>query len=307
MAYSYPFTAEGDVKRGVIFPPEVKNDLLDAVADTHVRLGPNGAIGTAASVDARIAAIEARLAAQGNADLRNLRVGFDTGTPASQVRIQAELLAIEGQLVEAIDNTVNFAALGLNGLDTGTVQASTRYWLWQGYNPTTLARGALASTQSLRGNLNLTHASLAGFTHWRRVGTIRTRPENTQLMRVLQQDRLAWLDFPNGENRALNAVAGTGSYATINLGAWVPSVSRLALVRAIIADGHTTGASFFIRAMGATTGGQVIASGSVAPGVGTGARNDVWVPLNSVQQLEWNGTSGVPGFSLEVVGYWDPL
>jgi len=98
---------------------------------------------------------------------KNLQLSA-TGLSAS-VSVSADEIALSGAGyvgVRSVSLTINTAASGANGLDTGTLAASTWYSVWVIWNGTTVS--GLVSTSATAPTLP------GGYTHKARVGWIRT-------------------------------------------------------------------------------------------------------------------------------------
>jgi hypothetical protein len=94
-----------------------------------------------------------------------------TGTNISITADQLALFnATNGfyQTISSVSLTINSAGAGANGLDTGTLAASTWYAMWAIYNPSTLTVAGLLSLSSTAPTLP------SGYTFKARVGWIRT-------------------------------------------------------------------------------------------------------------------------------------
>jgi hypothetical protein len=88
----------------------------------------------------------------------------------------ADLLFNDGSFRTLNAGTVNLAINGLGGLDTGTIQANTKYYLYGIYNPTTNTSGVIASTSETNTmTLEYTGSNLpSGFTKSRYIGSVMT-------------------------------------------------------------------------------------------------------------------------------------
>jgi hypothetical protein len=143
---------------------------------------------------------------------RNLKSSA-TGSSAS-IAVSADELILETSsnaymVARAISLTINSAASGANGLDTGTLAASTWYSLWVISDGTNVA--GLISTSS-------TAPTLPGaYTYKARVGWIRTDASTKYPLAYLQVGRKVQYMVTSGSNlTALPQIAsgGTGSYST---------------------------------------------------------------------------------------------
>jgi len=164
------YTHNGD-RRAATQPIDNWNAIGDALADVCNELGA-APQGTAATVQARLDAFDTTIAQYGQVAVSNLRIQ-PGATAANQVRVTCDLIAIEGSIVANIDKTADISVAGINGLDTGSEGANSQYYIWLGFNPTTLVPCALLSLSSTRGGLTLSHGTLAGFTQFRIVGSVK--------------------------------------------------------------------------------------------------------------------------------------
>jgi hypothetical protein len=84
------------------------------------------------------------------------------------------------QTLRNVSVSVNLAAAGLNGLDTGSMATNTWYATYVIWNPNTNARGAIAS-------LNYTAPALpAGYTHWAFIESVRVGVTVTRILPFLK-------------------------------------------------------------------------------------------------------------------------
>jgi hypothetical protein len=153
--------------------------------------------------------------------------------------------------------TIGTGGTGANGLDTGTLAASTWYSAWAIYNPTTATWAGLLS-------LSTTSPTLpSGYSYSARVGWVRT-DASKNLYRTLQSGRRAQYVITASTNTAAlpTLVSGaTGSvstptYTQFSLAALVPTTASLA---AVVATWSSTSTSTAIYAPNGAYG----ASGSI--------------------------------------------
>lgn len=95
-----------------------------------------------------------------------------TGTNAT-VTVSADSVCVKNasnqqKVVNGVALSINSAAVGVNGLDTGVLAANTWYSKWVIYNPTTLAVAGLLSLSATAPTMP------AGYTHKARIGWTRT-------------------------------------------------------------------------------------------------------------------------------------
>lgn len=118
---------------------------------------------TAAGVSASIATVQGafkNLSSSANGTNANVIIAAD--------EIVVENAANNYRTIRNVNITINSAETGANGLDTGTLSASTWYSTWVIYNPTTLTTAGLISLSSTSPTMP------SGYTHKARTGWIRT-------------------------------------------------------------------------------------------------------------------------------------
>ena len=102
----------------------------------------------------------------GNSLKSNLQVQANSGTPLSKVDINADLLSVQGVVLNGVDLTANIVSSGVDGLDTGSPSAST----WYAIHVITNAAGTLVASLL---SLSPTAPTLpSGYTLFRRVGWV---------------------------------------------------------------------------------------------------------------------------------------
>lgn len=103
-----------------------------------------------------------------NEDMKNLVVVLNSGTPASQVDIDADVLQVEEYNLPSINRTIDATGTGADGLDAGALANNTWYSAWVIYNPTLNLTAGLLSTSET------TPTMPTGYTKKRKVGHVRT-------------------------------------------------------------------------------------------------------------------------------------
>lgn len=164
-----------------------------------------------------------------------------TGLSASVSVSAGELLlrAAAGapRLVSGVSLTINTAATGANGLDTGALAGSTWYAVWVIWNGTTTA--GLISTSATAPTMP------SGYTHKARVGWIRTDGTASKFPLGFTQRgrRVQYLvnlssNVPNFPQMASGAVGDTSApvFTTIAVGNFVPSTAGVIDVLARIGN-----------------------------------------------------------------------
>ncbi|WP_236209000.1 hypothetical protein [Pseudomonas tohonis] len=159
-----------------------------------------------------------------------------TGLSAS-LQVSADELVVESsgnqyQTLRGVSLTINSAASGANGLDTGIIAASTWYSIWIIYNPTTLAVAGLLSTSST------TPTMPSGFTYKARVGWIRTDGTNKYPLSFIKFGRRTQYKVAAGSNLTgypspASGVAGsvtTPTLVAVGLANFVPPTASTAII-----------------------------------------------------------------------------
>lgn len=153
-------------------------------------------------------------------DFKNLIITNNTATPNSQVDIDADEIVLKDSdgrayLASAVNLTVNIAASGANGLDTGSEAISTWYYLWVIYDGTTVA--GLLSTSSTAPTLP------SGYTYKALMGAI-YNDGSSNFIKILQHGNRV-----NSVWATVTSTIPTASYVSISLAAYVPSNARSVL------------------------------------------------------------------------------
>jgi hypothetical protein len=298
MAASYPSSLP-DLATLVLSDPLSFAQFTRLIEETQAALNtlginPQGAYGT---LVARVAALEARLAPLANTGYRDVRLVNQAAAPTTKLVVTADLLAVEGQSVADLSIVLDLTATGKNGM-THPRAVSTWYFLWVGVNPTTGEVAVIADDQATRGGIDTSHASLAGFTAWRRIGARRTNATGAgEWTRATQHD--GWLLY-----QALEGFTTGGSNAnqiyTRTVATSVPSTSRLALVGADLGGGT---AAVELRIYEADqTAYRVLVRG---PQV---VNSPQFVTLDAVREFDWSTTEQLTNaVFMWTDGYYDPF
>lgn len=177
---------------------------------------------------AYLAALNAAQAAVVGLVARNLRVDpAEGGTNwQSQVRVRAEQLGIGTTVVSDVDVTIDLAATGPGGRDTGSETADTWYYIWIGLRPDTLEVTGVFSTAETVGGLTLS-GSLAPYTEWRRVGAAKNKADG-HLRPFFKRNLTVELDMTFGDALVTLPSGGTATTAAaVDVSEWVPPTARL--------------------------------------------------------------------------------
>ena len=298
-----PYVHSG-AKRGDVFTQDGINELGDTVAALTTAVGNNPqGTGGAADLSARVAAVEATLAVTGNTGYRGL-FGSPGTTANTQARVEAALLSVEGSALESLDVTADLTVTGKNGRDAGVTRAAdTQYYVWVGLNPTTLERCTLISLDPARTALVLSHATLSGFTKFRRVRSLRTNASQNFVL-AYQQDDVVLYDYASA-NAVVNAV-GTNSWVTQTLAFYVPPTSRQALLAFDITAGAVGLNTLQVRPNGSSLG-HIIGACTIGSGGAEENVGQAWVPTNASQEIQWNSSTTTATNTIYVAGYRDAI
>lgn len=104
----------------------------------------------------------------GNGLLSNLLVIPNAGTPLTKIDVSADLVSVQGTVLQTFAQTINITVNGANGLDTGTVTTNTLYAVYVITNASGSLQAGLVSLSSTSPTLP------AGYTLKRLVGFMKT-------------------------------------------------------------------------------------------------------------------------------------
>jgi hypothetical protein len=165
---------------------------------------------------------------------KKLKISVSSNTSASITADQAILWNATNQpiTITGINLTLNTGVIGVNGIDTGTLAASTWYNLFVIYNPTTTTTSCLMSLSDISPTLP------SGYTYFARAGSVR-EDSSEHLMRTLQMGNKVQYIVTPGTNTAAIPSMASGISGNINTPTWsavntTPFVPPLATVIRII-------------------------------------------------------------------------
>jgi hypothetical protein len=284
-----PYEHTGEAKRGKTRTQSVWNEVGDNVAALTSALLAGGL------VDARLVELEAKVAEWGGAVERGLEVR-PGATSASQVRITATELGVEGYLLRDVDVTCDLTVHGKGGFDNLTADpedASTLYYPYVTYNPSSKEVAAVFSKSPTRAGVNPSgaHSSLAGFTAYRRTGSAFNDGSSNLVPfrmvgeRSVYQAGVSALQVFGADLRKGSTSSGAAptDFETVTLPA-LPPFARLVLLTTVVGFiDATNGAGRTARARptGTTHAGRVIA---YTPPITGGALHGV--PVYLTQEAE---------------------
>ncbi|MBI1215695.1 MAG: hypothetical protein GC185_07745 [Alphaproteobacteria bacterium] len=188
----------------------------------------------------------------------------NASTPNTKIDVSAQS-AVMSQATGApvfdtgLSLTVDFSASGANGLDTGSIAASSFYHIWLISNGSTTA--ALASLSATAPTLP------GGYGYKLRVGAVVT-DSSTVLMRTRQAGNAAHYVVTPSTNTAAMPLLCSGSFGNTNTGSYV-ATSTSGVVPATALS-----IALSVKSKGATEGVGIL----LAPGPGYGAYNSTSNP-----------------------------
>ncbi len=245
---------------------------------------------------------------------RNLIVQNNAGTPASKVDIDADEVVLKSAsgdpyLASAVNVTCNSGTTGADGLDTGVIAATTWYYLWLIYNPTTLTVASLLSLSATAPTMP------AGYTFKALVSRVHagvSGGSTTDFMTFYQLDQEVYLNHTNLFTGKAAAVADTyevysagGGGADVPLAELVPPDARRLRgtigcgtasanqAIAIAADANGLGAALNVA--------QAVGGGNMVDGFSSG--NGFDIPLKTAQTFYWKTTAPQPRNRVSISGY----
>lgn len=163
----------------------------------------------------------------------DLVVKNNAGTPDTQIDVDATELSVTNStgstsLISDVDVTIDATGSGANGIDTGSLAASTMYYVWVIWNGTTTA--GLVSTSSTAPTLP------TGYTHKRLVGEVYS-DGSVHFTKVNREDDEVWFEDPQA---VYTTQTLTTSYVQHALPSTVPA-GAVALTLETTSDASGTG------------------------------------------------------------------
>lgn len=189
---------------------------VDSEAFTGTPTAPTAAVGTNTTQLATTAFVQGQIATVQGA-FKNLQAS-STGLNAN-VSITIDEIVVENssniyQVLRSVSLTVAGTAVGANGLDAGTIAASTWYSLWVIWNGATTA--GLMSTSATAPTLP------GGYTHKARIGWVRTDgTANKYPLSFKQYGRSVQYVVATGSNLAALPIMASGVQGNLNTPTWV--------------------------------------------------------------------------------------
>jgi hypothetical protein len=189
-------------------------------------------------------------------DYRGLVISNNTSTPNTQIDLVASGISMEdssGNIYRArtISTTINAAAKGVNGLDTGALANSTWYAVYGIYNPAAGTFAGLLSTSATSPTMP------SGYTAKARIGWVRTNGSAVFLRTVQYGNRAQYFLVAGGTTTVWPSIA-SGTSGSPSTPTWT-STSVASLV-------PTTAMSIHAICGASATGGDVALTNSSATG-----------------------------------------
>jgi len=143
---------------------------------------------------------------------KNLRVINNSGTPNSQIDVDADAVTVETTdgvafRLNSVNLTINCATTGANGLDAGALANSTWYSVWVIFNPSTGTTAGLASVSASAPTMP------SGYTAKARFGWLPTN-SSANFLRVSQKGNRAQYVVGSGTTTTSLPAIASGTLGT---------------------------------------------------------------------------------------------
>jgi len=224
--------------------------------------------------------------------------------PTSRIDIALGVCRSDDDTTDIISSgiiTINLAASGVNGLDTGSEASGIWYYIWLIYNPTTFTVAGLFST-------SLTSPTLPnGYTKKRRIGsTYNNGSSNFRLWtQTINDGRVREYQYDEEANTNLLALnAGTATtFTDVNCSSWIPRSTTYGLF-ALSFSSNNAYYYFLIRANGSSQASPVHfqCGGASGLSVGGGSSN-MYCRADANGIIEYKNSNTLCVASIWVVGY----
>lgn len=270
----------GKIKlKGLVFPAS------DGLAGQVLRTNGNGVLSFTHSLT---------LAGQA----RRLKAGVNAASPANKIDIAADELMVkdaagDAMMLSNIAVTVDIAASGVNGLDSGVEAAATWYRLWIIYNATTATVAGLISLSGTIPTLPV------GYTYKALVGAARNDGA-ANLVKFYQFDR----SVIQAPQTIFTGIAGITSWTVQSIANAVPPPTGV--VSGTIGQSAASANDTIAIAADATgTGACYTAAGNASGTIFDGWRiaGQFRLILNTTQQVYWRSSTTTAQFRLDINGY----
>lgn len=215
----------------------------------------------------------------------NLKVVVNSN---SQATVTCDAIALfdasnNGIVKRIVNLTCNIAASGVNGLDTGSEAASTFYFLWLIWNPTTSTLASLFSLSAASPTLP------SGYSYKVLVGSVRN-DGSSNLWWMIQYGRRAEIVISAAGNPTTGIVIASGTsgsvstptYTSISLSNFVPGNASKILGSAQVVQSDNTGMLL------APNNGYGVSNGANSPPIGVSNSGISGSTIRSEVSFEWN-------------------
>jgi hypothetical protein len=197
--------------------------------------------------------------------------------------------------------TVNLAAAGANGLDTGAEAANTWYYLWLIYNPTTVTYAGLFSLSTTAPTMP------SGYTKKRRIGSVRNNASSNfflwkQIIGVGRVREYRYDEDSYDNLLALNAGSAT-TFTDVACSTWIPPTTTEGLFFVVFASISATN-YVYLRPNGSTqaTPPYIQYGGTTGFSIGA-ASSTMYIRTDASGIIEYKNVTTLGATSIIVVGY----
>lgn len=242
------------------------------------------------------------------AGFKNLIIKNNSGTPNSQVDIDADAVTVEtttgfAYRLTGIDLTVNCAGTGANGLDSGSLANSTWYAVYVIYNPTTQTVAGLVSSNGSNPTMPSDYTAKA------RLGWFRTNG-SAQFHRIIQRGRRAQYIVSASVTTTLPLMdsGSKSAWTSITLSNFVPTTASA--IHVSLANRYNAGSYSNVVVAPNSNYGTSISTGTNQP-YGFGDAGDIfsaainfWLGIETTS-IQWG--SDASGGAISCIGWEDNI
>jgi hypothetical protein len=237
-----------------------------------------------------------------NLYINGFTITNDPTTPNTMIDIGAGAARDSTNVNDIVVNTttsiINTAVNGLNGLDTGTLAASTWYAIWAISSSNNKASpGFLLSLSYSAPTLPFAYDSI------RRIGSVLTDGSSHILKMYSYGARGAPIVFWDAVFTSLNGLAHASSYGPISLATAMPPSSQIAILNWLFTPA-AAGNTVLLRPTGSTSTANQALTGSVTAQHNGG---QIWLNTNASQSIDYITTSSSDALYLYTAGYVESL
>ncbi len=236
-----------------------------------------------------------------NLYINGMVITNDSVTPNSLLNIAlgaARDSTNQTDIIVASAAVINTAVNGLNGLDTGTIAASTWYAVWAiGSSQNRTVPGYLLSTSFSAPTLPF------GYDAIRRVGAILTDSSSHILKMYMYGSRGAPIVFWDAVVTALTTSGHMTTYAAVSLVGGMPPSSQIAILDWLLTPA-TAANTALLRPTGSASTTNRKLTGSVASQPNAG---QLFLNTNASQSIDYITSSNSDALTLNIAAYQDSL